>query len=319
VYPFIEFFSRHTQILARLTTLVLIVLITVSVADTALFAVDNLAEPSVTPVDPIQPIQPSRNTKRVSIADFNLFGVVEQKSVPDVLDAPETKLNLELKGVFTAENEDDSTAIVAEANKVGELYQIGDKLPGNATLSAVYDDHILFKRGTRYERLNFSDDAFQQTGIEASRGRSGTARPQRRNTSSSQRIKRARERQEQLRRSRNTQGARTGGKQQNSISDIVKSYRDKIDADPQSVLKDLGMESVAEGEASGYRVGNQISQKQLLQAGLQSGDVILSVNGRPVGDVMQDKSMVDQAMAAGRVKVEIQRRDRRFSITVPVR
>ncbi|MBD3646188.1 MAG: hypothetical protein HUJ31_01785 [Pseudomonadales bacterium] len=51
---------------------------------------------------------------------------------------------------------------------------------------------------------------------------------------------------------------------------------------------------------------------------MQQGDVILSVNGSPVGNVANDRGLVDQALAAGRVRVEIQRGSRRFFLTVPI-
>lgn len=321
MYQFLDFFSEHSQDVARLTTVLLIVLITLSIADTVLFTIDNLTEPSIQPAnfEVEGQTQRPRSGKKISIADFNLFGVIEQKAIsPDVLNAPETKLNLQLNGVFTAEIEADSTAIVAESNKPGELYHIGDRMPGNAILSAVHDDHILFKRGTRYEKLKFSEGALQSSGIEASSIDRPRTSPQRRDRRSNERLKQSRARQAQEQRQRRKTSA-SNAQQQQSISDIVNSYRDRINSDPDSVLRELGVESVTAGESGGYRVGNQISQKQLLQAGLQAGDIILSVNGRPVGDVMQDRSMIDQAMAAGRVRVEIQRGNRRFFITVPIR
>lgn len=321
MYNFLEFFSKHSQNLARAATFLLVVLITLSIADTVLFGIDNLTASPFKPSDPVQQSQPKSpgKTNRISIADFNLFGVAEQKAISADVDAPETRLNLQLKGVFTAGNEAESTAIVAESNKPGELYRIGDRLPGNAILSAVHDDHILFKRGSRFEKLKFSEQAFQATAVETSPRTSPRAKPQRRDRRSSERLRQSRALKAQQQRKRSTQRGGTGAAQQQSISDIVNSYRDRLDSDPESVLRELGVESVTSGESSGYRVGNQISQRQLLQAGLQAGDVILSVNGRPVGDVMQDRSVLDQAMKAGRVRVEIQRRDRRFFITVPIR
>jgi general secretion pathway protein C len=317
VQLFLDFFTKYSQKLAGLTVLSLVVVITWSVVETVWFVIDNQTESPIRPPDPVQSqSRTPRSGKRISIADFNLFGVAEQKTIAAPVDAPETKLNLELTGVFTAENKAESTAIVAESNKPGELYHIGDRLPGNAILSAVFDDHILFKRGSRLEKLKFSEKAFQATAVEPVTSKRPSTRPQRRDARSSERLRQSRQRKAQQQRQRSTQRGATG---QQSISDVVNSYRERINSDPESVLRELGVESVAAGESSGYRVGNQISQQQLLQAGLQAGDVILSVNGRPVGDVMQDRSMVDQAMAAGRVRVEIQRQERRFFITVPIR
>ncbi|WP_250658733.1 type II secretion system protein N [Alkalimarinus coralli] len=73
------------------------------------------------------------------------------------VEAPKTKLQLQLKGVFTAEREEESSAIVAERGKKGEYFKIGDKLPGNAELVAVYSDRVLLKRNGRLETLSFED------------------------------------------------------------------------------------------------------------------------------------------------------------------
>jgi general secretion pathway protein C len=71
-------------------------------------------------------------------------------------------------------------------------------------------------------------------------------------------------------------------------------------------------------KASGYKISNQISQTGLRQAGLKQGDVILSVNGQPVGNIANDRSMIDQVVAAKRVRVEVQRDTRRFFVTIPI-
>jgi len=48
---------------------------------------------------------------------------------------------------------------------------------------------------------------------------------------------------------------------------------------------------------------------------LQPGDVILSVNGRPVGDLSQDRLEVDNVLAQGSARIEVQRGTRRFFVT----
>ena len=57
----------------------------------------------------------------------------------------------------------------------------------------------------------------------------------------------------------------------------------------------------------------------LFLAGLQSGDVILSVNGRPVGDIQQDQLEIANIMAQGSARIEVQRGSRRFFITASLK
>ena len=56
----------------------------------------------------------------------------------------------------------------------------------------------------------------------------------------------------------------------------------------------------------------------LRAAGLQPGDMILSINGRPVGVASSDTALMAQVMASSRVRVEVKRGPRRFFLTVPV-
>ena len=53
----------------------------------------------------------------------------------------------------------------------------------------------------------------------------------------------------------------------------------------------------------------------LSQTGLQPGDVILSVNGRPVGDINRDQKELDNVLAQGSARLEVQRGTRRFFVT----
>ncbi|MEJ2743875.1 MAG: type II secretion system protein N, partial [Gammaproteobacteria bacterium] len=105
-----------------------------------------------------------------TLSRWTLFGdqpKVAPTPVPTAQDeaikAPETKLNLELHGVFVAEDPKRSSAIIAEMRGRGGdddklLYAIGDALPGNATLERVYSDRIILRRNGRVETLKFSKE-----------------------------------------------------------------------------------------------------------------------------------------------------------------
>ena len=88
-----------------------------------------------------------------------------------------------------------------------------------------------------------------------------------------------------------------------------------IDENPNEALSKLGIAPVAEGASSGYRVGGLADSPYLSQTGLQPGDVILSVNGRPVGDIRQDRMEIDNVLAQGSARLEVQRGTRRFFVT----
>lgn len=72
---------------------------------------------------------------------------------------PVTKMNLILRGILSGfENKKYDSAIIQTSNQ-DRLYEIGDALPGGVILHQVYSDHIVIKRGTRFEKLYFPETA----------------------------------------------------------------------------------------------------------------------------------------------------------------
>lgn len=298
-------FATHNRRIATAACVLLVVLLGLTVADTVRFFVSNMSELPVTAVKP-QNTPSSSAASNIDLASLNLFGQLESDA-PVVVDAPETRLNLELQGVFTAENPDESTAIIAERNKTGEIYRVGDRLPGSAVLSAVYDDHILIRRGGRTEKLMFSDAKLRNVGRikneETASRRSGNTQ-----------IERIRERiaqkTEELKRERaSAPGA--------VIREYIENNRERLNQDPEALLKEIGVAPVASGSAQGYKVSGA-PQSMLSQSGLREGDIVLSVNGQPVGNMSSDSQLINQAMEAKVARVEVLRDQRRFFLTVPI-
>ena len=283
-----------------------------SLANGILFALEHWDDKA--PVSIVAPAGNAVESPRKpasSIARLNLFGDVQQSNVVVAAEAPETRLNLELQGVFIATVTADSTAIVAERGKDGELFSIGDRLPGNAVLEAVLNDHILLKRGGQIEKLMFSDSNIRQ---QFSANETASPEPTVEFNNPASRLSQIRQRIADRQRTPRTAVAQPGA----NLKNFVNEYRDRLESDPAGLLSELGVSAVSEGEASGYRISDELPSQKMLQAGLQEGDMILSVNGTPVGDVRSDSALIDQAMEQRRVRVEIQRDDRRFFLTVPI-
>ncbi|HIG41638.1 MAG: type II secretion system protein N [bacterium] len=314
----IELFNQHNKTLVTITSVVLVILMSLIIAKAVLFFVEASVDNQITPGQNIaQPNKTANSQENYGLGQLNLFGSVEERAAPVVVDAPKTSLNLELQGIFTNKNPTLSSAIVAQKGKSGELFKIGDQLPGNAILNAVLDDHILLKRGSRIEKLTFPDSSLSQfstpwTQRSNSRGRNSTTQP-----SNSARLQEVRDRiakrSEEIARNRSSSKARGA-----DFRKEINAYQERLDSDPQSVLNELGIVPVSKSDSKGYQIDSKISQTFLRQAGLRQGDVILSVNSRPVGNISNDKALISQAIAAKKVRVEVQRDSRRFFITVPI-
>ena len=309
----VDLYQRYGHRLATVARFLLVIPIALAAANGAVFVIEHWDDQHVAVVTQA-PLPNTQLNRGASIAALDLFGSVEQSSAASVVtDAPETRLNLELQGVFIASVAADSSAIVAERNKGGELFHIGDRLPGNAVLDAVFNDHILLKRGGKVEKLMFSDSAIRQQFSSAD----GAQNPQNQDVADNNPSTRLQQVRERIA-ARQRQVSKAPSQPGTNLRNFIDEYRDRIDTDPAGLLNEIGISAVSEGEASGYRLSDTLPSAQMLQAGLQEGDLVLSVNGTPVGDVRSDAALIDQAMGDGRVRVEIQRADRRFFLTVPI-
>lgn len=308
----LAFYRQYRRQLATSIGVVMAMVIGLSLANGILFALEHWDDRA--PASIIAPVGTAVKSPRKpadSIARLNLFGTVQQSSDVIAADAPETRLNLELQGIFIATETADSTAIVAERGKDGELFSIGDRLPGNAVLEAVLTDHILLKRGGQIEKLMFSDSNIRQ---QFGANEAASPEPVATLNNPASRLSQIRQRIADRQRTTRTPVVQPGA----NLKNFVNEYRGRLESDPAGLLSELGVSAVSEGEASGYRISDELPSQKMLQAGLQEGDMILSVNGTPVGDVRSDSALIDQAMEQRRVRVEIQRDDRRFFLTVPI-
>ena len=302
----LQLFNDHSRKVATATSILLIVLMSLTVAHTVLFFIETMTRPVII-LDSTTASSSAITQPTFKVSSLELFGRLEvADTLPQALDAPETKLNLELQGIFIAQDAKLSTAIVAQKNKTGELFAIGDKLPGNATLAAVFEDHVLIRRGTRVEKLLFSDSKFQfvsdrspaSTSPRSGGGISDTTRSH-------------------LGSAKNSISDKNESNNNSSNNSPINTYQEKLRSDLQGTLSKAGITPVSTGESNGYKVGAD-AQGAIKQAGLQPGDVILSINGKPVGVASNDSALMAQVMASSRVRVEVRRGARRFFLTVPV-
>lgn len=226
-----------------------------------------------------------------AILSRNLFGVAAEGAAAaqaNELPAVETRLPLELLGVYAANEPAASSATVAQKGRPGENYRIGDVLPGNAELLEVHDDHIVLRRAGGRETLRFPEIATSADVVPV-------------------------EFEEPV---YDDQADAEPLRDAESPRDFVTSYRERLDADPDGALQEIGLSPVAEGEAQGYRLDSVAADSPYLsQTGLQPGDVVLSVNGTPVGNVQQDRQQIDNILAQGSARIEVQRGTRRFFVT----
>ncbi len=112
------------------------------------------------------------------IAAAHIFGEPGAEPPPvQAVDAPETRLNLKLRGAIAAEDEEFAHAIIADGNGKDKVYFIGDKLPGGAALHQVYNDRVILNRAGILETLRLPkiSQALGRPQPASRPGRPGTA------------------------------------------------------------------------------------------------------------------------------------------------
>ena len=217
-----------------------------------------------------------------SLIQRDLFGRSDSTSAANA-SAPTTptRLPLDLRAVFVSKDPGQSTAIIAQRNNSGRLYSPGDMLPGGAILASIEATRVILSRAGAREELAFKSDFKAKRSIQAA-----TILPQ--------------------------QVARTsptppGNPQSNALQQISA----QLAQDPYETLEKMGVSQRSEG---GYRIGSTANQPFLAQSGLQPGDVVLSINGRSLGDINVDRLALTNLANAGSVSVELLRNGQTLTI-----
>jgi general secretion pathway protein C len=226
-------------------------------------------------------------SRNVRLAEYHLFGEVGKQAVVKKDDkpkeAPKTSLRLALKGVFTSEQPGASGAIVEEIGKKTDYYGIGDTLPGNATLEEVYTDRILLRRNGRLETLAFEEK-------KSTKGQSRIAKVEPKKTES-----------------------RKKNEKVETPQQFMNEATARLREDPAAALGSVGLKASNEGYV--YQGGNPM----LSGLNMKKGDVIRSVNGHNLGDIQQDKELMNSLYEQGSLEVEVMRDGASFYINYPLR
>ena len=281
------------------------------IVDTIFFVMEN-ANPMGTSLQSKLKKTSSIPLKPIDFASLGLFGDIREEELPELIYAPKTQLALELLGVFKSGNSKQSIAVVAQRGNSGKLYRIGDRLPGNAILDSVHSHFILINRGSRLEKLMFKEQNFIGTSdnrkIKASTEivKSDTYEEDKERIEST--VNEHRKIQENA--------ASTNSSPGEKILQMIKTHGEKVINSPSEVFGQDSIDLVEEDSLRGYRLNS--SNTMLSKTGLQSGDIIVAINGIPLGGDKSDAVVLAQALAQKRARIEIKRGTKKLFLTVPI-
>ena len=221
----------------------------------------------------IKQVEPSARLRTIS--DLHLFGktdVVEKVDAPIV--APETRLQLKLKGVFASSNPEKAFAIISDNKNKDKSYKLGNKIIGGAVLHAVYKDRVILKRNGRLETLRMSTK-YDTSGIKTTTVPSTTSKK--------------------------------SGKRVVKAPQKLKQLRETLLREPQKVWQQVRVSPVLKnGSIKGYTVEHK--DEQLMKSlNLQKGDVITSINGKPLSDPSSLYGLMNQLKNNQSLEVTIER------------
>ena len=188
------------------------------------------------------------------VSAYHLFGDAKKQVATQqkIIDAPETRLRLNLKGVFAASNAAQALAIISSSKDKDKTYHVGDKITGGVLLHAVYTDRVILKRNGQLETLRLPKFKVDSKSFYSKPSPASVARPDNSiNQSKSQRLRK---------------------------------MRDTLLNDPAKLWQQVRINPVMKnGKIKGYTLAHN-DQALMKSLNLRSSDVITSVNGQSLSD-----------------------------------
>lgn len=233
----------------------------------------------------------------------------EQERAPEPVVVPQTPLQMVLSAVFVAPENVNSGAIIATLNKNASYYKVGDEVESGIFLKTVHDDHVVLNRNGNSEALYFktSDSSGGVSTVSRADVPKETVDPVR---------PRAESTPVQSQAVKDLPQTELGSDiRRLNAAAFMRKYQQKMTEDPSGLLSEAGITPAAGG---GYQLGDSPYASLLTSAGLEMGDVILSVNGSQLGDPQSDAQLLGTLSQQSEVEVMIQRGSRQFAVTFPV-
>lgn len=191
-------------------------------------------------------------------AKQNIFGEPGAKPVKQVVkDQPvvDTRLNLKLVGVYTANPADSAMAIISSDGKPEEVFRVGETITGRAKLVEVLQNEVHIDNNGRIEKVKLPEKV-------ASTGGNNLANLPGNNAGQQQ------------------QAQGNGSNEPIQLPESPKAIRDELVRNPALLSKLVSAVPYREnGRILGYRITPKQQDGLLANYGVLPGDVITRVNG----------------------------------------
>jgi len=213
------------------------------------------------------------------------FGRVEKKSKPAPVRVvvPETRLDLELKGVLAGKNGKSGGAIIADKKDGDRYFAVGASLPGGVVLDEVHEHQVVLLRNGRQEVLKLLKSSLEE----------GQADPPR------------------------TLGRRAGMAQRGTPRVAGRTTRPGRAGNPSGMNRAIRIRPLFRGgKIKGFRVSPGRDRKAFSTMGFKAGDLLVRINGRTPKGPKEIFSVLEELNSGGGVTVEVTRRGRPVTLTL---
>jgi len=224
-------------------------------------------------------------------AGLHLFGDASSAPVAPIEEvkkeeAKETKLNLQLAGVFDYTPKEKAIAIISAGSEEQSAYGIGDKVSGETTLKEVHKTHVILSNRGKEEKLSLPENV-QPIAMRPL--------PQANNSSQGQ----------------SSNGAQADGQQAGAPVDLPTTpgaLRDTLARNPSMLGRIVAAEPYQEnGKLLGYRITPKQNPEILEAQGILSGDVITRVNNIQLNSQKQGIRALRNAVKAQALEITVLR------------
>ncbi len=250
----------------------------------------------VLPVE-ASPSVPTTAEFNLTLAQFRLFGSAVDPAGGAYADAPETALNLSLKGTNSHHEQHLARAVIADEQQSEKVYKVGDEFPNGVRVLAIYPDRVVLNAAGRIEVLRLRQ-ALVSSGGKTS-GASNVAAASAVAPGANGLI------------GLNQSGPSAPG----SVNPMVvaapidwEAVRQQAIADPASIAKAFSVLPVMiEGKLAGFRVSSNTYGAQLAESGLQPDDIVTAVNGQRLDSIDAGYAALASLKSAGAVTLTVSR------------
>lgn len=242
---------------------------------------------------PPPPTAPLSEAPAVARADFSrlsnlhLFGRAQsQQRTAAPIDAPETSLNLTLRGILYNPDPKQARAIISAPNKEDEMYRVGDQVPGGATIDQIYADRVMLLRNGQYETLRLPEDRLNLPGGAAAAADSG-----------------------------GSPSLPSAGQE------VLAEYRRQLIETPENASQYIQAEPVNQGGSgiAGFRVNPGADPAMFNLAGLQPGDIVTAVNELQLDTVDKGFEAIEELAASEEITLKVLRNGQEQTIQLQLK